>query len=179
MSLNILLVALVVLVVVASSATASSSLDADDVVVVNDGPVVENVGDDLIQCESWNGTYNLQALFDAYNASGQTTSISAIPSGDGGDTDYIAYSLCRYCLFSQCLRGTFVGLITNSGSQCQSLASNLGVFNPSERGFTLAYPQVSIRFMCNLGAGIGQPVVTNSAAPYSLVWQSKYICPMA
>merc|ERR1711916_204964 len=57
------------------------------------------------------------------------------------------------------------------------VAYNFGVFVESERGFTLQFPAVSIKFECNLGAGVGAPVIADDITPYVLTWQSKYVCP--
>ena len=131
---------------------------------------------DLIQCVSWNGTYSLMNLYTAFNKtnpSGQT--LTPVPGTN--PEELVAYNLCGMCTWSDCLRGTHVGLVNAQDSSCKSLANNLGVFVESERGFTLQFPAVSIKFECNLGAGVGAPVIADNTTPYVLTWQSKYVCP--
>ena len=131
---------------------------------------------DLIQCVSWNGTYSLEALYHALD-NPAPVQLSEVPHTS--PSQFVTYTPCHMALESHCLVGTHVGLLTirNDGSQsCTPLASKLGVFERSFRGFSLVFDKISIAFECNLGAGIGAPVVA-STSPWKLVWQTKYVCP--
>ena len=131
---------------------------------------------DLIQCVSWNGTYSLMNLYTAFNKTNPSgLTMTQVPGTN--PEELVAYNLCGMCTWSNCLRGTHVGLVNAQDSSCKSLANNLGVFVESERGFTLQFPAVSIKFECNLGAGVGAPVIADNTTPYVLTWQSKYVCP--
>merc|ERR1711991_565744 len=84
---------------------------------------------DLIQCVSWNGTYSLMNLYTTFNKtnpSGQT--LTPVPGTN--PEELVAYNLCGMCTWSNCLRGTHVGLINVQDSSCKSLAS-LSVALPS------------------------------------------------